>query len=115
MRVRQLPVIAGLLLFLGSPPAVIAGVGGLGGALQEARLISSYYQFARRCQIVGAITQRDLMAFRQRLLDAVFEKYGLDSDGERQVVGIVKEDSVEIVTASLQLTPEICASFIGSI
>ena len=115
MRVRQLSVIAGLLLFLGNSSAAIAGEGGLGGALQEARLVSSYYQFARRCQIVGAITQRDLMAFRQRLLDAVFEKYGLDADEELQVIGVVEDDSVEIAAASLQLTAQICSGFIGSI
>ena len=86
----------------------------MGGALQEARLVSSYYQFARRCQIVGAITERDLMAFRQRLLDAVFEKYGLDADEELQVIGVVEDDSVDIAAASLRLTPEICTGFIGS-
>lgn len=115
MRVKQLAVIVGLLLFLGNPSAVIAGEGGLSGALREARLVSSYYQFARHCQIVGAITQGDLMAFRHRLLEAVFEKYGLDADEELEVIGVVEEESAEIATASLPVTSQICAGFIGSI
>ena len=64
---------------------------------------------------MGAISLRDLAAFRQRLLDAVFEKYGLDADEELQIIGVVEDDSVEIATASLQLTAQICAGFIGSI
>ena len=115
MPVRQLTITAGLLLFLGNFSAGIAAEGGLGGALQEARLVSSYYQFARHCQVVGAISQDDLMAFRQRLLDAVFEKYGLGPDEELQVIGVVEDVSVEIATAELPVTPQVCAGFIGSI
>ncbi len=115
MRVRHLFVVVVLLFSAGNSPVSIADEGGLGGALQEARLVSSYYQFARRCQIEGAITHGDLMAFRQRLLDALFEKYGLDNGGELQVVRVVEDDSVVIATASLKLTAEICAGFIGSI
>ena len=56
-----------------------------GGALQEARLVSSYYQFARHCESVGAITEGELAEFRQRLLGAVFEKYGLDVDEDARL------------------------------
>ena len=114
MRVRHFAVVAALFLSLVNPPAG-ADEGGLGGALQEARLVSSYYQFARHCESVGAITEGELAEFRQRLLGAVFEKYGLDVDEERQVIRVVEGDSLTIETAGLPVTPEICAGFIGSI
>ncbi len=111
-------LIAGLVagfLFLAAPVRLIADEGGLAGALLEAKLVSSYYHFARRCQIERAIEHKELLAFRARLLDALFEKYALDSDEELQVIRMMDDDTVVIATAGLSLTPEMCLRFLSSI
>ncbi len=105
----------GLVMFGMLATAPTADEGGLGGALQEARLVSSYYQFARRCQIDGAITHRDLLDFRQRLLDALFDKYALGLDEEIHIIRVIDDDDAVIATAGLSLTPAVCMSFLGSI
>ncbi len=95
--------------------AAEAEPGGFGAALQEARLVSSYFQFARRCQIGGAISHEELMDFRSRLLNALLEKYGLDTDDEAQIIRVVDDDSVVIATAGLPVQRAICMQFMSSI
>ena len=92
-----------------------ADEGGFGAALEEAGLVSSYYQFARRCQIAGAISHEELLVFRQRLLGALFDKYALSAEDEAQIIGVIDDDDVVIATAGLPLSHEVCARFINSL
>ena len=111
-RVARLALCAAMVVGVSNASA---DEGGFGAALGEASLVSSYYQFARRCQIVGAISHEELLGFRQRLLNALYDKYSLNAEDEAQIAQVIDDDSVVIATAGLPLSHEVCARFISSL
>ncbi len=112
---RRPVILMAALIWLAPGQAGIAK-NSLGAALREARLVSSYYSFARRCHEQGAISAENLTGFRNRLIEAIIEKHALDATEAGNITRIVDSAaSDEIRTASLPLNNRVCERFLRSI